>query len=817
MAAFSRLVWLSRVRPTHIMPALLVLLSVAPDASAQRLSDLPSALAVPPALARQEKKPVKNSVSSIPKSLPQARPQIVSDAPAPIVQQIKISGVQRLETGTVESYLTLRQGQEATPTQISNAVKGLFATGLFQDVQLRMDGDTLLVTVVENPVVNKIIFEGNKDVKTEDLEKEIQLKPRLVYTLPRIQRDVQRLLDVYRRSGRFAATVEPKLVRQEQNRVDVVFDITEGERTGIKSISFVGNDHYSESTLRSTINTRESAWWRFFSTSDFYDPDRVNYDRELLRKFYLNEGYVDFRVLSANAELTPDKENFFLTYTLDEGPRYKYGAIKIASTIKGLDGAQYEDLVITKTGDWYSADEVERTIARLTAVIDRLTFAFAEVVPEIDRQKDGQVMNITYTIREGQHIFVSRIDIEGNTRTHDKVIRREMAFAEGDAFNRAKLERSEQRLRDLGYFEEAKITPAEGAQPDQTVLKVGVKEKATGELSFGAGYSTTDGPLGDFSIREKNFMGKGQDLRFGATVSGRTQQYDISFTEPYFLDRDLAAGLDLFRTTIDNQDSSSFEETNTGFALRLGYPLSEQLRQRLTYTLQNTDISSVPSDASRFVREQQGISNTSMVGSELTYDARDSRLSPTDGYVIRLNNDLAGLGGNVRFIRNRLKATEYLTITDGWIFSVEGEGGHMFGLGQKVRIADRFFLGGDSLRGFKFAGVGPRDLTPGASQDALGGNHFVRGSAELTFPSGLPDEIGIKFHAFGDAGTLGGTQLSPTAGEDLRTDDFIRVSVGAGATWQSPFGPIRLDLAKAIRKEAFDQTEIFRFSFGARF
>lgn len=776
-------------------------LPLSPEAAAQRVNDLPARPAQIPVATRPTPE----------------RPAVQAVTPAPVIRDISIAGVQRLEKETVASYLALRRGDAADEAKLSDSVRALFATGLFEDVQVAMDGATLRVMVVENPVVNQVIFEGNSALKTEDLDKEVQIKPRLVYTLPRVQRDVQRLLDVYRRSGRFAAAVEPKLVRQAQNRVDVIFEITEGERTGIRDISFVGNTQFSTGTLRGVINTRESAWWRFFSTADFYDPDRVNYDRELLRKFYLNQGYVDFRVAGVNAELTPEKDDFFLTFTIEEGQRYKYGKIDIVSDIKGLDAAAHVGLLQTETGDWYSAEQVERSIEKVTAAIDRLQFTFAEVVPEIERRKDTQTMDIVFRIKEGQRLFVSRIEVGGNTRTEHKVIRREMEFAEGDAFNKIKLERSVQRIRDLGFFEDVKITPTEGAQPDQATLQVDVKEKATGELSFGAGYSTTDGPLGDFSIREKNFLGKGQDLRFGATVSGRTQQYDISFTEPYLFDRDLAGGVDLFRTTTDNQDSSSFDETNTGFSLRLGYPLAEHWRQRLNYTFQNTNISQVPSTASRFIREQEGRTNTSLLGHEISYDTRDSRLSPTTGHIIRLNNDVAGLGGNVRFLRNRLKATQYFSLADAWVFSVEGEGGHMVGLGKKVRIADRFFLGGDSLRGFKFSGVGPRDLTNSANEDALGGNYFVRGTTELTLPSGLPEEVGIKLHLFADAGTLGGADLSPKAGEILRQEESLRVSVGVGATWQSPFGPIRLDVAQPVIKESYDQTEKFRFSFGTRF
>ncbi|MEJ0062993.1 MAG: outer membrane protein assembly factor BamA [Alphaproteobacteria bacterium] len=753
--------------------------------------------------------------------MPEAGPVLAPVAPpapeAPVVEAIKVEGAQRLESETVVSYLALQKGQQATAAKINESVKALFATGLFQDVVLGMNGTALIVRVRENPVVNKVVFEGNAELKTEDLEKEVQLKPRLVYTLPRVQRDVQRLLDLYRRSGRFAATVEPKLVQREQNRVDVIFEIVEGDKTGIQSIGFVGNNHFSAGELRGIINTRESAWWRFFSSSDFYDPDRLNYDRELLRKFYLNQGYVDFRVLSANAELTPNKKDFFITYTVDEGERYRLGEIKVVSELKGLDGAQYADKVTTISGDWYSAAEIERSIDQLTTAVDRLQYAFVEVVPDIERIREKQIINIVYRVREGPRMFVSRIDIEGNMRTMDKVIRRELAFAEGDAFNKAKLERSEQRIKDTGFFEEVKITPEEGAQPDQTAVKVAVKEKATGEISFGAGYSTTDGPLGDFSIREKNFMGKGQDVRFGATLSGRTKQFDVSFTEPYFLDRDLAAGVDLFRVTRDNQDASSYDETNTGFSLRLGYPLSEQLRQRLNYTYQNTNISTVPDTASRFIREQQGVANTSMVGQELSYDTRDSRLNPSTGYILHLYTDLAGLGGNVRYGRARVKATEYFKLAESWIFSIEGEGGYMNGLGEKVRISDRFFLGGDTLRGFEFSGVGPRDMTPGSNEDALGGEHFGRGTVELTMPSGLPDEVGIKFHIFSDAGTIGKVAVSPAPGEDLRTDQSIRASIGLGATWQSPFGPVRLDFAHPVMKQSYDKLEKFRFNFGTRF
>lgn len=734
----------------------------------------------------------------------------------PAIAEISVSGTQRLEADTVTSYLNIAKGDAATPDKLNNGLKSLYATGLFADVNLQMSGSTLLVKVTENPIVNRVTFEGNDAISKEDMEKEVQLKPRLVYTLPRLQKDVQRILDLYRRTGRFGAVVEPKLVKLEQNRVDIIFEIAEGEHTGVRRIEFIGNTHYGDSALRDVVNTRESAWWRILSTSDFYDPDRMNFDRELLRRFYLNEGYVDFRVVSAVAELTPDRKDFFLTFTVEEGARYKFGKINITSDIKNIKTEELRQYLITKKGDWYSADAAEKSIVKLSAVLGDMQYAFVDITPDIKRDKDKQIIDVTYHIKEGQRVYIGRIDISGNGRTYDKVIRREIQLAEGDPFSTSKIKRSEQRIRDLGYFEDVKVTPVDGAQPDRANLNVEVKEKATGEISFGAGFSTTDGPLGDFSIRERNFLGRGQDVRIGATVSGVTQQFDFSFTEPYFLDRDLNAGFDVFHVLRDNQTQSSFDERNTGFTLRMGYPLSEELRQRLNYTFRQDEISNVASDASRFIRAQEGRSTTSLVGQELSYDMRDSKLEPTEGYVLRLNTDLAGLGGDRKFTRVRVGGTHYLSLADGFVLSTAVEGGYIWGLGQEVRINDRFFIGGDSLRGFEFAGIGPRDLTNGAD-DALGGNRFTRLSMELTTPLPVPSEFGFKGHVFSDVGTLGKTEENALPGETFRNDETPRASVGAGVTWQSPFGPVRLDIAHAVLKEDYDKTQTVHFSFGTRF
>lgn len=731
------------------------------------------------------------------------------------IADIRVEGTQRIEPATVRSYLVVVPGDDFDPERIDQSLKSLFATGLFADVALRREGDTLVVQVVENPIINRIAFEGNRRVGDEDLENEVQLRPRVVYTRTRVQNDVQRILEIYRRSGRFAATVEPKVIPLDQNRVDLVFEINEGPRTGVNRISFVGNEVFSDSRLREEIQTKESRWYRFLTTDDSYDPDRLTFDRELLRRFYLSRGYADFRVISAVAELTPDKEGFFITFTVEEGERYKFGEINLATELRALDPEVLRSRLTTTTGDWYNAEEVERSITQLTSAVGDLQYAFVDIQPRISRNREDRTIDITYEINEGPRVFVERIDITGNVRTMDKVIRREIQLVEGDPFNTSKLRRSEQRIRDLGFFERVTVSTQQGSQPDRSVVAVDVTEQSTGEIEIGAGFSTVDGPLANFGIRERNLLGRGQDLRFLALVSGRTQEFDISFTEPYFLDRDLSAGVDLFRITRDNQDESSYDEQNTGIGFRLGYPLGERLRQRLSYTISETVIENVPTDASRFIRDQEGERITSAIGQELLYDARDSRIQPTEGYFVRFSTDLAGLGGDARFLRNRLGGGVYFPVFDQTVLSVLGEVGYIIGLGEDVFIADRFFLGGDSLRGFQPAGVGPRDISPGVD-DALGGNRFARGSVELSFPIGLPEEFGVTGHTFSDFGTLGEVDVSGDR-TGVADDDALRLSLGAGLSWRSPLGPIRIDLAIPVIKEEYDEVEEFRFSFGTRF
>jgi len=742
--------------------------------------------------------------------------QVAQSLSGGTVREIRVEGAQRVDPATVRSYLLVMPGDPFDADRIDESVKAVFATGLFADVTVRRDGDALVVRVAENPIINRIAFEGNRRLTDEQLQAEVQLRPRVVYTRSRVQNDVQRVQELYRRSGRFAAIVEPKIIQLDQNRVDLVFEIDEGSLTGVNRITFVGNEQFSDSRLRQEIQTRESAWWRIFSSTDNYDPDRLTFDRELLRRFYLSRGYADFRVLSAVAELAPDRTGFFITFTLEEGERYKFGNVDIQANIPGVDPEVLRATVTTKEGGWYDASLVERTVTALTSQLSDLQYAFVDIRPRVTRNKENLTVDIVYEINEGPRVFVERINIVGNLRTLDQVIRREFDIAEGDPFSASRLRRSEQRVRDLGFFEKVEVRRLEGTQPDQAVVEVEVAEQSTGEVSFGAGYSTADGILGDISLRERNLLGRGQDLRVGFTVSGRGTQADLSFTEPYFLERDLSAGFDLFRRTRDNREESSYDERNVGGAFRLGYPLAENLRQRAYYSLTRTTIENVPARASRFIREQEGTRLTSLVGQELSYDRRNSRIDPTEGYVLRLTTDFAGLGGDAQFARARVSAAYHYPIAEDWVLSVGGEVGQIFGLGERVAITDRFFLGGDNLRGFRRAGAGPRDLTNGVD-DALGGNRIYRATAELTFPLGLPQELGVKGRAFTDMGVLTDADVDPRPNERFVDEGSLRLSVGVGVSWASPLGPIRIDLAKPILKEPYDKDELFRFSFGTRF
>ncbi len=728
-----------------------------------------------------------------------------------IIEEIRVEGANRVDPETIRSYLLVQPGDSFDASRLDRSLKSLFATGLFADVSFRRQNTALIVGVVENPIINRIAFEGNDRLEDEVLAPEVSLRPRVIYTRTKVQNDVRRILTLYRQIGRFAATVEAKVIQLPQNRVDLVFEISEGDPTEIRNIRFIGNAAYDDDDLRSVVRTKETRWYRFLSADDVYDPDRLTLDRELLRQFYLDEGYADFKVISAIAELTPDRKDFFITFTVDEGERYAFGEVAVDARLKDLDGDALREQIELESGDWYDSGDVDDTVDFLTDEVGNLGYAFVDVRPRINRDRTERRIDITFEINEGPRVFVERIDIVGNVRTIDKVIRREFKMVEGDAFSTAKMRRSRRNIQDLNFFETVEVERLPGSDTDKTVVRVEVQEKSTGSLSFGAGFSTDDGPLFETGIRERNFLGRGQDLGVSARLAAERTQLELKFTEPYFLDRNVAAGFDIFHTTRDQQDESSFDFERTGLRLRTGYPLTDDLRQTWAYTVANQKVENVPSDASRFIRSQVGEDLTSEISHGLIYDLRDSRIFPTDGYLLGMDNDLAGFGGDKHYIRNEVRGDYYMPIVDDWILNLAAEAGIITGLSEDIDLIDRFFVGGSDLRGFAASGVGPRD---NATSDSLGGEWKYTGTAQVFFPMDFVSELDIRGRVFTDFGSVG--ELTP-GGPDAQDTGSLRMSVGVGATWVSAFGPIGLDIGQAVIKEDFDETEIIRLNFGTRF
>lgn len=727
------------------------------------------------------------------------------------VTGIVVEGTQRIEPDTVRSYMSVKAGEFYTTSKLNQSLKTLFATGLFADVTIRRQGTEVFVQVVENPIINRIAFEKNDEIDDETLQSEVQLRPRIVFTRKRVQSDVKRLLELYRRSGYFATKIEPKIIQLPQNRVDLVFEIDEGKETSISNIVFVGNRFFTDDALRDVIQSKEDRWYRFFSSADTYDPDRLTFDRELLRRHYLEYGFADFRVISAVAELTIDQKNFFVTFTLEEGERYKFGKIDSFSKIKEINADELNQLIKIEPDSWYNATQVDDSVLALTNLAGDRGFAFAETRPIINRSRANRTLDITFELQEGPKVFVERINITGNVRTLDSVIRREIRLVEGDAFNSAKLRRSRQRIQNLGYFGKVEVNNIRGSEPDKTILEIDVEEQSTGEISFGLGFSSSDGGLIDAGLTERNFLGRGQKVKAKFTLSQRSQNYDLGFTEPYFFDKDMSAGIDLFKTRSDNSDQSSFTSNRIGFGVRVGYEINEDWHQRIRYNLRRDEISEVDSTASLFVRQQEGKSTTSLVGQDLTLDKRNSRLDPTSGYLSRVSTDVAGLGGDAQYLRAKFTSEYHYQISGAWVTHISGSAGHILDLGNDVKINDRFFVGGKDIRGFEDAGIGPR---AGSNNDALGGQTFATGTVELSFPIGLPEELGFSGTLFSDFGTL----LNPVEDDaSIQDEGSLRVSTGVGLKWRSPLGPIRMDVAMPILKEDFDQEEIFRFNLGTRF
>ena len=744
-----------------------------------------------------------------------------------VIQSIKVEGNQRIEEGTVRSYLLVQPGDRFDPDRIDRSLKTLYATGLFQDVQLGRVGDSLVARVVENPIVNRVAFEGNHKVTDDLLRPAMQLRARAVFTPALAEADRQQILGLYGKRGHYDATVEPKIIRLDQNRVDVVFQVNDGSATLITKISVTGNRAFSQDRLQEVINSRESRWWRFLSTSDQYEPDRLAYDKELLRRFYLKSGYAEVQIVDASAELSPDRKGFFLSFTVIEGARFKVGKVTITSQLRNLNNNDLLSTLQMQEGEWYDGDAVGRTADMIEEAVHNRGFAFVDVKPRANRNAEQHTVDLAFEVGEGPRVYVERIDIIGNTRTQDKVVRREFRLAEGDPYSAEAVRRTKTRLTDLGYFQGVDINTNPGTAPDKAVLATNIQEKATGELSFGGGYSTDAGALVDIGLTERNLVGTGINASINGVLAQRRSSITASVTDPYFLDRNLVAGADVFLIQTNFLGTEPYDERREGFAVRIGYAFNEHLRQTWSYSLVNRNVFNVAAGASPFILNEAGTTLLSQVGQVLTLDFRDSRIYPHSGYVIEAGTDFAGIGGDARFGRGNLNAAYYIPLerqfgNPDWGIKVAGSTGYMVLLpGGREEIIDRFFLGGDNLRGFQTGGAGPHDVTTG---DPLGGRFIWTQTTELRFPLPVPPDLGLNGRAFVDVGAL--TQASFRPGScstsigvscQITESSAPRVGAGVGISWRTAFGLINIDLAPFVIKQRGDQTQVFRFGFGTRF
>jgi outer membrane protein insertion porin family len=861
-------------------------------------------------------------------------------APAPVqsvtpgtIRSISVRGAERLEPATVISYSNLAPGQTYNAETLDTALRDLYATELFADVVITgADTGGLVITVRENPVINRIVLEGNKRLKAEKINPEIRLAPRQIFTRSKVRSDVDRIIELYKRSGRFAATVEPKIVQLDQNRVDLIFEINEGPVSKVRAINIIGNEQYGDGRLRKEMFTREAGGLLgFFRSNDSYDPDRLAADQQKLRAFYLTEGYADFRVVSALAELTPDRRDFVITYVVEEGPRYKLGTVDVESSLRDLSAETLKPLIRLKAGDWFNAKAVEDTVTGLNEMAGAQGYAFADIAPTYDRDAEARTMSIRFQIKETPRVYVERIDINGNTVTRDKVVRREFRINEGDAFNALKVKRSQDRIESLGFFQEnLEIKQTQGSAPDRVILGLDVEEKSTGELQLSAGYSSLEKFIIAASIAQRNFMGKGQELSAGVNWSRYTRSINLGFTEPYLFDKNVLLGGEIYRrdynsyrNTGDNSRSNTYSQNSTGVGLRLGFPVNEFMSFGTRYSIVNDKISLDPdvffSDpdqidpdgtgplpatngplgpecdpllAGRYLCDQLGTTLSSVVGYSVIFDNRNG-IRATRGQRVVLSQDFAGLGGDTKYARTRLDATKYFQLPKSFILSVHGEGGYIHPLKSDpepdvdaIRLSDRFF--GPTLRGFDIRGYGPRVVrrlyetdTVVSDEvllnDSIGGRAYYMGRVELEIPvSSNIRSLGFRPSAFIDVGSVWNIlkpgladrpgvcarndNLATTANESSQVTlvadpgpgefqtcaalnaasdpalgaftyvprsgikEFFegnsakpRLSVGIGVNWTSPFGPLRIDIAKALLKEEGDETKFFSFNVGTQF
>lgn len=781
------------------------------------------------------------------------------------LNSIVVEGNRRVDANTVRNYFRTNPGERLDAIKIDEAWKALLATGLFEDVQIRQSGGRIVVTVIEAAVLNRVQFEGNRVVKDEQLSTEVQSKPRGPLSRQTVRNDVQRILDIYRGNGRYDVRVEPKIIDLSNGRVDLVFEVTEGKKTTVRSITFAGNRNYSSSRLKDVIKTGETGIMSFFKSNDVYDADKIEQDKDLLRRFYLKNGYADVRIVSAVSEYDPARRGFSVVFNIDEGDYYRFGAIDVQSNVREIDPARLRRLLKTGSGNVYNAEAVEKSVEAMTVELARSGYPFAQVRPRGDRDFQSHTVGLVFVVDQGARGYIERINVRGNSRTRDYVIRREFDIGEGDPYNHALIERAERRLKNLGFFKNVRITSDAGSAPDRVIVNVEVEETSTGEFSVAGGYSTSDGFIAEVSVAERNLLGRGQMARAAVSYGQRARGFELSFVEPYLLGYRVAFGVDVFSKTMLASSYQSYDSTTRGGGFRFGVPITEELSTQLRYQVYSQEISigsvyncfpaspgvlqpdgtivgqCIPAAPSLREAANAGSVITSLIGYTLVYNTLDNVRSPTKGLIAEFKQDFAGVGGDVNFIRTTADARFYYDV--GWDITAmfRAQGGHVMGWGGKdLRMLDHFFMGPNLVRGFAPAGLGPRDVTPDSTFDALGGTMYWGVTAELQYPLIFaPKDFGMKLAVFADAGSVWGYKglTSYQGPNDLvaqtiapRDVNKIRSSVGVGLIWDSPFGPLRFEYAYALTKDdgvtvmsngvpvqVGDRVQQFRFSGGTKF
>lgn len=750
-----------------------------------------------------EKEPVDNN-------------QLINEA------EIIIVGNARVKRQEIMNLLATQELQNKTKINIDQSIKKLYESALFTDIKIsEIEKDKILIEIKENPVIAEIKFVGNKKIDEKILKSEITLKERNIFSKAKLQADIKRISDIYIKSGRFLAKIEPKIIAKEDGVVNLIFEVFEGPKAKISTINFIGNNNFSNNELLSEIATKRSHWYRLFSSADSFDSDRIDFDKEKLNRFYQNLGYADFNVISVNSQLSQNKLKFYIVFIVEEGLKYRIGEVNIVNNVKNFDEKLLKNKILVKKKQVYSLDLIERTIDQITETMSENSFAFTNIEPILKRNKNDKIIDIDFVINPTTSVYINKIDIVGNVRTLDEVIRRELRIMEGDPYNASKINRSKQRIENLGFFEKVDFKVKRLEETDKVNLEIEVKEKKTGEINFMFGYGTVDKFTSNIGIRERNLFGTGRELGINLQKTTFSKAVDLSYTKPYLLDTTLDGGFDIFQYDNVKRYGIPYDQQGSGFIMRGDYFITEFLKHQIRYSYRNESLQNVDINASQNIRNLEGIFTSSTIGQSFLIDKRNNRFDPRRGYIFNVSQDLSYFGGNIKNNKYEANFAYYLpTFNDNYILKLSSKGGFIDGIGQDVRSNYGFFLGGNNFRGFQFGGIGPRaKFADGTAKggNTIGGNLYYVGTVEYRFPMGLPKELGIYGILFSDNGTVKKVDNINRNGYGVVDNGAIRSSYGLSVAWSSPMGPIRFDFAKIAKKEVFDNSQNFQFNFGNNF